>query len=143
MKTGWMVGCLWVAGGTFVASSFAATRYVNVSNAAPAAPYTNWAMAATAIQPAIDAAASGDEILVAPGTYLLSGSPVHLPVEKTLTVRSTLSRAAVIDAQSLSQGVLIYGTNSTFAGFTVCNGLYGSRGGGIVVARPCTVPIVW
>ena len=49
---------------SFACSSFAVTRYVNVSNATPAAPFTNWGMASTAIQPAIDEAVSGDEILV-------------------------------------------------------------------------------
>lgn len=126
-------------GGMFLSSSFAVTRYVNVSNAAPAAPFINWSMAATAIQPAIDAAASGDEILVAPGTYRLTGSAVEIPPGKTLTLRSTQSRAAIIDAQGQSPGVKIRGIDSVFAGFTVCNGTNDNRGGGIVVAQPCTV----
>ena len=127
---------LWLTG---AGSSLAATRYVNVSNATPAAPYTNWGMAATAIQPAIDEAANGDEILVAPGTYNLSGSAVHIPPEKTLVLRSTQSRAAIIDAQGLSPGMWIQGTNSVLEGFTVRNGLNDSRGGGIVITRICAV----
>ena len=69
---------LWVSG---AGSALALTRYVNVSNATPAAPFTNWGMAAVAIQPAIDEAVSGDEILVAPGTYFLAGSMVNIPAE--------------------------------------------------------------
>ncbi len=119
-----------------VSISPAVTRYVNVSNATPAAPFTNWSMAATAIQPAIDAAASGDEILVAPGTYYLSGSEVNIPIQKALTLRSALSRAAVIDAQSLSRGMLVLGTNSWVEGFTVRGGRYGiGYGGGISIGR--------
>ena len=139
MKTRRAVGVFVVGVLFFGSSSFAATRYVNVSNATPAAPYTNWATAATAIQPAIDAAASGDEILVAPGTYLLTGSEVYIPIDKALTLRSTQSRAAIIDAQGLSRGVRVQGTNSTLDGFTVCNGRADPSGGGISVGRFCTV----
>lgn len=123
-----------------VSSAFATTRYVDVSNATPAAPFTNWSMAATAIQPAIDAADSGDEILVAPGTYVLTGSEVRIPPQKTLALRSTLSRAAIIDAQSLSRGMLVQGTNSWIEGFTVRGGNNGSAyGGGISVGRAAVV----
>ena len=131
--------------GPLMASSPAATRYVNVSNAAPAAPYTNWGMAATAIQPAIDAAVSGDEILVAPGTYDLSGTEVLLPAGKTIALRSVQSRAAIIDAQGLSRAVNVAGANSVVEGFTICNGReVGHAGGGVALftnglVRDCLV----
>lgn len=120
-------------------SALAITRYVDASCATPVSPYTNWASAATTIQAAVNAAATGDEILVAPGTYLLSGNPVTIPPEKTLTLRSTQSRAAVIDAQKLSSGIWIRGTNSIVEGFTIRNGVTGSSGGGIYIMNPCTV----
>ena len=129
-----------LAWGLLVISSFsAATRYVDVSNATPAAPYTSWGSAATAIQPAIDEATSGDEILVAPGTYLLGGSAVVLPIEKSLTLRSIQSRAAVIDAQGLSAGLSVSGPNSVVEGFTVRNGFAASYGGGISIGRYAVV----
>ena len=127
--------------GAFMGSSSAATRYVNVSNATPATPFTNWGMAATSIQPAIDAAASGDDILVAPGTYYLSGGEVYVPIEKVLTLRSTHSREAIIDAQHLSRGMRIDGTNSLIEGFTVRSGQPATLGygGGILLVRAATV----
>lgn len=132
-----MIGIL---AGPFLLSSFAATRYVDVSNATPASPYTSWSTAATALQPAIDAAASGDEIFVAPGIYYLAGDAVTIPLEKTLTLRGTQGRAAVIDAQLLSRGMLIQGTNSRVEGFTVRNGSGGFfYGGGIEIDRPAVV----
>ena len=147
MKIRRLVGVFWAWGLLSLSSSPAATRYVNVSNAAPAAPYTNWSMAAIAIQPAIDAAASGDEILVAPGTYYLSGSEVYIPLEKALTLRSTQSRGAIIDAQNASRGLRIDGTNSLIEGFTVRSGKPETLGygGGILIVRAATVRdcLVW
>ena len=119
-------------------SAWAATRYVNVSNAAPASPFTNWATASTNIQLAINAAASGDEILVAPGVYRTTNY-VSIPGQKRLTLRSTVSRAAVMDAQQLSLALLIWGTNSVVEGFTIRNGLHDSYGGGIILYSAGTV----
>ncbi|HPT17217.1 MAG TPA: right-handed parallel beta-helix repeat-containing protein, partial [Kiritimatiellia bacterium] len=127
--------------GAFMGSSNAATRYVNVSNAASAAPYTNWSMAATAIQPAIDAAVSGDEILVAPGMYYLPGSEVYIPPEKTLTLRGIHSREAIINALYQSPGLRVAGTNSLVEGFTIRSGQLATLGygGGIHIGRTATV----
>ena len=49
----------------------AATRYVWQSSPSPAAPYTNWATAAHVIQDAVDAAQTGDTVLVAGGVYAI------------------------------------------------------------------------
>ena len=126
--------------GPFIQDSAATTRYVNVSNAAPAAPFTNWSMAATHIQAAIDAAASGDEVLVAPGIYYLEHSAVTIPAGKTLTLRSTQSRAAIIDAQGHSSCMLVQSANSTVDGFILRNGSYvGHGGGGVNVGTNCLV----
>ena len=146
MKIRGIAGFFLIWGLVFISTSSAATRYVNVSNATPAAPYTNWAMASTSIQPAIDAAASGDEILVAPGTYDLPSSEIHVPSEKTLTLRSTHRREAIINAWYQSRGMRIDGTNSVIEGFTVRSGNAGfAYGGGIMLVRAATVRdcLVW
>ncbi len=118
--------------------AYGATLYVNATNATPGSPYSSWATAATNIQAAIDAAARGDEILVAPGTYRIS-SEIRIPLEKGLTLRSTQSRAAIIDAQGLCRGVHIMGTNSLLEGFTIRNGYDATYGGGVRVVRPAIV----
>jgi len=81
----------------------AVTRYVDASNASPAAPYTTPGTAATTIQQAVNAAQAGDRIEVAPGTYN-SGSTTaaghllssRLVVDKAVTVESTGGAAVTI-----------------------------------------------
>ena len=121
-----------------VGSSPAATRYVNATNPAPAAPYTNWAKASTNIQMAINEAASGDEILVAPGVYRIAAF-IEIPAGKTLTLRSTQSRAAIIDAQRLCPALSIEGSNSLVEGFTLRNGISPDYGGGVFIRRVGTL----
>ena len=132
------VGLACVIGFVFAGASYGATRFVDVSNAAPAAPYTSWGTAATNIQQAIDASASGDAIWVRPGTYRVA-SPVTIPVGKALTLRSTASRSATIDAQGLCTAVSIRGTNSVVEGFTIRNGRTAVYGGGVEMLVPGTV----
>ena len=97
-------GCGWLATalvGILVALAYAGSEaaegivhYVNVNNDAPVSPYLDWASAATNIQDAVDAAMSGDEIIVTNGTYQAGGRVVagtmmnRVAVTKPLTLRS-------------------------------------------------------
>ena len=132
------VGLVCSLGLVFLGSAFGATRYVNATNATPGAPYASWGFAATNIQQAIDASNTGDEILVAPGVYRVAET-IGIPPSRTLTVRSTQSRAAVIDAQGLCTALDIQGTNSVVEGFTIRNGVSPGYGGGIVMSVASTV----
>jgi hypothetical protein len=134
----------------------AATRYVNVNNAAPAPPYTTWATAATNIQDAVDAADAGEEILVTNGVYQTGARAVYrgpgawptisnrVAVTKPVTVRSvngpanTIIRGYQVPGTTNGPAAVrcVYLTNgAVLAGFTLTNGAtdYGpfASGGGV------------
>jgi hypothetical protein len=126
---------------SFSLNGVAAIRYVNVNNASPAAPYTNWATAATEIQSAIDAAVPGDQILVTNGVYQTGtqfvsnvNSPNRVAVTKPVTLQSVNGPLATIinGYVNASNAVrCVYLTNGALlSGFTLTNGA-GWMGGGV------------
>jgi len=122
---------------TVVAS--AATRYVDLNNPAPVAPYTSWATAATTIQAAVDAAVAGDEIVVTNGTYASGGRAVYgamtnrVAIDKAVTVRSVNGPLVTIIEGGAAPGAsngngsgavrcVYVGINAVLSGFTLTNG---------------------
>jgi len=109
-------------------SAAATVRYVNVNNATPTAPYTNWATAAKDIQAAVNAAAAGDEIVVTNGVY----TPVT--VNTPLTLQSVNGPGVTIINGGGAQGCVYLADGAALAGFTLTNGNAGNygSGGGVV-----------
>jgi PKD repeat protein len=115
----------------------AATRYVDLASPSPALPFLTWATAATNIQAAIDVAAMGDTILVAPGVYAsgvrpgYTGTSNRVAIDKAVTVRSVSGPVGtwILGAPDPTR---VYGTGSVrcvylangavLDGFTLTNG---------------------
>ncbi|MDD4872332.1 MAG: right-handed parallel beta-helix repeat-containing protein [Kiritimatiellae bacterium] len=88
-------------------------------------PYADLTTAATSIQPAIDIAANGSQILVSPGTYTGTGN-VGIDFQgKKITLEGTNGYAStIIDCQSNGPAFLFHSgetTNAILSGFTIQN----------------------
>jgi len=124
--------------------------YVAVNNPAPISPYTNWLMAATAIQDAVDAAGSipGSTVWVSNGVYN-SGTRVtpgyicqnRVVITDDIIVQSVNGpEQTIIDGGGPSVGRGVYMTAGRLVGFMVTNGyafasmedeIYNGSGGGV------------
>ena len=114
-------------------------HFVSLDNLTPAAPYTNWSMAATNIQDAIDAASTGAVVMVSNGVYSAGGRAVagtltnRAAIDKPITVRSvngpgvTTIQGRGLPGPSAVRCAYV-GTNAVLSGFTLTGG--GTANGG-------------
>jgi hypothetical protein len=112
------------------------TRYVRTNNPASQTPFLDWSTAATNIQDAIDAAVTGDLIIVSNGTYNVGGRAMfgamtnRVVIDKAVTVQSVNGPAATTIAGLPGTGSYpstgyrcVYLTNgAALIGFTLTNG---------------------
>ncbi len=99
------------------------THYVWTNSPSSIPPYTNWATAATSIQDAVNASATGDVVLVTNGYYVLSQ---ELLVDRAVEVRSvTGARYTTLDGQNACRCVSMTDRGALMEGFTLTKGYYG------------------
>ena len=105
--------------------------YVNLNNPNPAPPYTDWSTAATNIQDAVDAAFSGDRILVTNGTYTYGATANCVVVTNAISISSVSGAAqTIIDGGGTKRCFYLAG-GATLTGLTLTNGATSGSGGGV------------
>ena len=121
----------------------AAVWRVNAASSAPTPDGQSWGTAYPSIQSAVDAAASGDELWVAAGTYtgartgvvyLKAGVTLYGGFAGTETAREQRDWKAnptIIDGQGSHRCVTAVDAASAVNGFTLQNGISSGQGGGM------------
>ena len=106
----------------------AAIRYV-ASYGGNMAPYTNEAMAATSIQPAINASVSGDFVRVAAGTYVLTNT---ITVPAGIAVQGVDADTTIVDGNNAVRCFALSG-NASLTDLTITRGNaeWGVNGAGV------------
>jgi len=118
-----------------VSPCLAGTLYVS-SGGASVPPYDSWANSANQIQHAVDAAISGDTVLVSNGVYYgwggVAGSWTNVVVLTNGIALRSLSGPAVttIHGGGSNRCVYLEGSNTVLDGFTLTGGEVGGGGGG-------------
>lgn len=115
---------------TLVFTTMAATHFVDPASPGPNPPYASWATAATNIQDAVDAAASGETVLVTNGLYLLSS---EILVANNITIQSVNGPAStIVDGQGNVRCFNLANPSCVISGLTISNGgNSGLEGGGV------------
>jgi hypothetical protein len=151
----WFASVLLLAGNH---SLVAATHYVDLNSANPVAPYTSWATAATNIQDAVDAAVSGELVLVTNGIYATGGhkwvdsGTNRVTLTNSITLQSVNGPAVtwIVGARINGTGPILanavrcvgIGGSAVLSGFTLTNGSGGwgnyPAGGGVAAIRTVT-----
>jgi T5SS/PEP-CTERM-associated repeat protein len=91
-------------------------------------PYTNWVTAATHVQDAINAAADGDTVTVAAGTYTLDS---EISITNAITLKSSDGAAAtILDGNAQTRVLYLANEGILVDGFTITNGYCTEKGGG-------------
>ena len=108
-------------------------RYVSLNSINPVAPYSDWSIAATNIQDAVDAAAAGDTVFVTNGVYATGGrkwfdsGTNQVTVTNLITLRSVNGPAVTVIQGRQASGTnavrcVLLGANAVLTGFTLTNG---------------------
>jgi len=124
---------------TFIVSQnlFAVTNYVSKTGA-HVSPFNSWSNAATNIQDAVDAASSGDTVLVNDGTYYPDD---EISVTKDITVKSVNgAEKTIVDGNNSHRCFYLNSSNPVIDGFTIVNGGDSTEfGGGVFCENGGTV----
>jgi hypothetical protein len=108
---------------------------VDVNSTNPAPPYTDWSMASTDIQSAVNLATNGDLVLVNPGVYQSAGYTAPdgaltcVVVSNAVTLQSVNGAAMTSINGSNTMRCLYLGPGGVFNGFTLTNGNIGYNTG--------------
>ena len=114
--------------GLIASAAQAKTLFVVTNNSLSQSPYTNWVMAATNIQTAVNTAANGDTIMVGPGDYHLTS---EVSITKSLFLRSLDgAQSTLLNGQHMCRCLYLLNTNAEADGFTIINGYITNGYGG-------------
>ncbi len=116
---------------------YATDHFVDLASPNATPPFASWATAATNLQDAVDAAASGDQVLVTNGVYSLGGRVIYGVEANRVVLTNGILLASVngpllttISGGSLTRCVYV-GSNSVLSGFTLRDGLTATSGDAI------------
>lgn len=127
-----------------VESSPTATRYVSLTGS-HTSPYTNWTMAATNIQAALNVASNYDIIYVAAGTYSGAGNTnIDFGGRDVMLTGTGLAANCIVNGGGVARGFYLHSGESCHAiirNLTVTNGYSSGDGGGILCEYPARVTI--